>query len=225
MRYLSVLCVKKSHAKVAKRKPAKCAKKTLRKKIAKFKFKELLSNTIEEYKGEIRQCREIFIKKNQDYGPSWRILRIPSLIDQIYIKAQRIRSIEEKKLQKIGDSIEGEFRGIINYCIITIIQLQLGETFEFEDHEGKLLKLYDAKALEAENLMMAKNHDYGEAWRQMYSSSFTDLILSKILRIKQILENDGMTVASEGIDANLFDMINYAVFALIRISETSDADR
>ncbi len=181
----------------------------------------MLQNTIEEYKSQIGQCREIFIKKNQDYGPSWRILRIPSLIDQIFIKAQRIRSIEEKKLQKIGDSIEGEFRGIINYCIITIIQLQLGETFEFEDHDGQLLKLYDALATEAENLMVAKNHDYGEAWRQMYASSFTDLILSKILRIKQILQNDGMTVASEGIDANLFDMINYAVFALIRISETS----
>lgn len=181
---------------------------------------ELPQNTLQQYKTQVAFCRDIFIKKNKDYGPSWRILRIPSLIDQIFIKAQRLRSIEEKRQQKVDERIENEYYGIINYCIITIVQLELGESFELDNQDEQLLKLYDAKVTEAENLMQSKNHDYGEAWRQMYVSSFTDLILSKLLRIKQIIQNDGKTSISEGIDANLFDIINYAVFALIRLSES-----
>jgi len=178
-------------------------------------------NTLQEYKTQMAHCRDIFVKKNSDYGPSWRILRISSLIDQIFIKAQRLRSIEEKKHQKVEERIENEYYGIINYCIITLVQLQLGESFELDNQNELLLKLYDEKANQAEELMESKNHDYGEAWRQMYVSSFTDMILSKLLRIKQIIQNDGKTSISEGIDANLFDMINYAIFALIRLGETS----
>ena len=179
------------------------------------------NQTTQEYKAQTAICRDIFIKKNQDYGPSWRILRIPSLIDQIFIKAQRLRSIEEKKRQEVEERIENECYGIINYCIITLVQLELGESFEIDSQNGQLLKLYDEKVAEAEKLMQSKNHDYGEAWRQMYVSSFTDLILSKLLRIKQIIQNDGKTSISEGIDANLFDIINYAVFALIRLGENT----
>ena len=176
-------------------------------------------NTLQEYNEQIARCRELFVKKNKDYGASWRIFRISSLVDQIFIKAQRIRSIEEKQSQKIEDTIESEYIGIINYCIISLIQLDLGETFDDETNDKLLLDLYDSKAEEARKLMESKNHDYGEAWRQMYISSFTDLILSKILRIKQIIKNDGQTVISEGIGANLFDMINYSVFSLIRLAE------
>lgn len=176
-------------------------------------------NTIRQYIEQIEKCREIFIHKNKDYGTSWRLLRTSSLIDQIAIKAKRIRSIEEKKTQKVSDGIHSEFIGIINYSILTLIQLELdpyqeSENIPFED----VLELYNNKWDEAKGLMEKKNHDYGEAWRSMYTSSFTDLILVKLHRIKQILENNGITVVSEGIDANLYDIINYAVFALIKIT-------
>jgi hypothetical protein len=178
-----------------------------------------LSQTKQQYDGQISRCRDIFQKKTQDYGTSWRVLRIPSLIDQIFIKAQRIRSIEEKGEQKIQDSIEGEYIGIINYCIITLIQMDLGDTLNDEIEHKKLFILYESKAAEAQRLMEQKNHDYGEAWREMYITSFTDLILSKIMRVRQIIQNKGKTLVSEGIDANLYDMINYAVFALIKMEE------
>jgi hypothetical protein len=176
----------------------------------------LNSSTIEEYERQIAKCRELFVKKTHDYGTSWRVLRISSLIDQIFIKAQRIRSIEEKGEQKIGDSITGEYIGIINYAIITLMQLELGSSYSDDIPNERLFALYDKYARQAEELMAAKNHDYGEAWREMWISSFTDLILSKLLRVRQILTNEGKTLVSEGIDANLYDMINYAVFALIR---------
>jgi hypothetical protein len=178
----------------------------------------LSNNTLAQYNEQIARCRALFEKKNLDYGTSWRVLRISSLVDQIFIKAQRIRSIEEKQQQKIEDSIESEFIGIINYCIIALIQIDLGESFEISNGGNELLKDFDGKVQEARNLMESKNHDYGEAWRQMYVSSFTDLILSKLLRVKQIIQNSGKTIASEGIDANFYDIINYAVFALIKLS-------
>ena len=177
--------------------------------------------TIEEYDEQFSRSRDIYIKKMQDYGTSWRILRVTSLIDQIFIKAQRIRSIEEKGEQKVGDTIESEFIGIVNYCIITLIQLEWGDTLNHLDDSETLTNMYNQKALTARQLMEAKNHDYGEAWRGMYVSSFTDLILSKVLRIRQIIENKGKTLVSEGIDANLYDMINYALFALIKLRHKS----
>jgi hypothetical protein len=179
----------------------------------------LSQKTVQEYNAQLARCRELFVKKNTDYGTSWRILRISSLIDQIYIKAQRIRSIEEKQEQKVADSIESEYVGIINYCIIALIQIDMGENMGTEESEMKILDLYDLKAKEALRLMESKNHDYGEAWRQMYVSSFTDMILSKLLRMRQIIQNKGKTLVSEGIDAGLYDMINYAIFALIRLND------
>jgi hypothetical protein len=176
-----------------------------------------LSQTSKQYDSQINICRDLFKKKTQDYGTSWRVMRISSLIDQIFIKAQRLRSIEEKGEQKVNDSIEGEYIGIINYSIITLIQMELGESYEEESDYINLFRLYNEKADHAKTLMEQKNHDYGEAWREMWISSFTDLILTKLLRIRQILQNKGKTIASEGIDANLYDMINYAVFALIKL--------
>lgn len=184
-----------------------------------------LSNTLQQYDAQITRCRDIFQKKTLDYGTSWRVLRIPSLIDQVFIKAQRIRSIEEKGEQKVQDSIDGEYIGIINYCVITLIQMELGDSLNDEIEHQKLFRLYEEKAAEAKRLMELKNHDYGEAWREMYITSLTDLILSKLLRIRQIIQNKGKTIVSEGIDANLYDMINYAVFALIRLEEKSQGVR
>ena len=175
-----------------------------------------------EYDSQINKCREVFVKKTHDYGTSWRVMRISSLIDQIFIKAQRIRSIEEKGEQKIGDSIESEYLGIVNYCILTLIQMDLGESFDDDIEAGKLFAMYDAKAAEAKALMEKKNHDYGEAWREMWISSLTDVILSKLLRIRQIITNKGKTLVSEGIDANLYDMINYGIFAMIKLQGTKD---
>ena len=172
-----------------------------------------------EYDLQLTKCRDVFTKKTHDYGTSWRVMRISSLIDQIFIKAQRIRSIEEKGAQKIGDSIESEYLGIINYCILTLIQMDLGETLNDEIDHGKLFAMYDSKINEAKALMEKKNHDYGEAWREMWISSLTDLILSKLLRIRQIISNKGKTLMSEGIDANLYDMINYSIFAMIKLSQ------
>ena len=175
-----------------------------------------MEKTIQQYDKIISICRNIFLKKMSDYGTAWRILRPVSLTDQIYIKAQRIRSIEEIGITKVDEGIEPEFIGIINYAIIGLIQLELGPLDEEMPNE-KTQKLYDSYFKEAKTLMMAKNHDYGEAWRNMRISSYTDLILMKIKRTKQIEDNQGKTLISEGIDANYLDMINYAVFAMIKL--------
>ncbi len=175
--------------------------------------------TDQQYNLVIKSCREIFIEKTKDYGTSWRVYRTISIADQIYIKAKRIRNIQQTGLQKIKDDIPGEFRGIVNYAIIGLIQLNIHDD-EVEDLSVETAsKLYDEKIEMAKKLMEEKNHDYGEAWREMSQESFVDLILSKVLRIKQIVQNEGKTLVSEGIDANYFDIINYAVFALILIHE------
>ena len=162
-------------------------------------------------------CRDIFSKKLKDYGASWRILRPQSLTDQIFIKANRIRSIETTGVSKVGDDIVGELMAIVNYGIIGLIQLELGFS-ETDDLTPEIaLELYDKYLAAAKELMMAKNHDYGEAWRSMRTQSYTDLILMKIYRTKQIEDNQGNTIISEGVDANYFDMINYAVFGLIKL--------
>lgn len=176
-------------------------------------------STIEQYDQVIQQCEDIFLKKTKDYGTSWRVLRGISIVDQIYIKAYRIRTIQEVGEQKIGDDIPGEFIGIINYSIIGLIQLELSED-DLEELAPETVKtLYDKYAGEAKALMLKKNHDYGEAWRQMSQQSFVDLILMKLQRMKQILSNSGKTLISEGLDANYYDMINYAVFAMILLHE------
>ncbi len=169
-----------------------------------------------QYDKVIAICRDLFSKKMNDYGTAWRILRPVSVTDQIYIKARRIRSIEEKGVTKVDEGIRPEFIGIINYAIMGLIQLELGSS-DTEMGAEETLALYDKYFLKAKTLMQAKNHDYGEAWRDMRISSYTDLILMKLKRTKQIEDNQGKTLASEGIDANYFDMINYAVFAMIKI--------
>ena len=176
-------------------------------------------NTSQQYDTIISKCEDIFTKKTKDYGTAWRILRTRSLTDQIFIKAQRIRTLEDKGVNKVGESIEDEFIGIINYCIMAIIQLELKDETNLELETEIASSLYMKYFLEAKKLMEMKNHDYGEAWRDMRVSSFTDLILMKLLRVKQIEDNKGSTIISEGIDANYYDMINYAVFALIQMSE------
>jgi hypothetical protein len=176
-------------------------------------------NTDLQYDEAVKICKDIFVKKTKDYGTSWRVLRMISIVDQIYIKAQRIRTIQEKKEQRIGDDIKSEFVGITNYAVIGLIQIDFG-TFIVEDITvDRASELYDSKIRIAKDLMLNKNHDYGEAWRDMCQESFADLILVKLLRIKQILSNDGKTIISEGIDANLLDIINYSIFALILIYE------
>lgn len=176
-------------------------------------------NTTSQYDQVVNNCKEIFIKKAHDYGTSWRVLRMISIVDQIFIKAQRIRTIQEVKQQKVADDISGEFKGILNYAVIALIQIDKG-TYTFEDlTTEEAAQLYDEKISVARSLMEDKNHDYGEAWREMSQESFIDLIMVKLLRIKQIISNDGRTLISEGIDANFIDMINYAVFALILIGE------
>jgi len=177
----------------------------------------MAGNTSAQYDEIINSGREIFLKKMKDYGTAWRILRVSSITDQIYIKAQRIRSFEEKGVQLVNEGIDGEYLGIINYCIIALIQLEMGSTEEIEMDEKEVLRHYDFHASESKRLMEKKNHDYGEAWRGMRTSSMTDLILMKILRIKQIETNDGKTIVSEGVDANYYDIINYSVFALIKL--------
>lgn len=175
-----------------------------------------MNKTDQQYNTIIKICTDIFTKKMHDYGTAWRILRPSSITDQIYIKAQRIRSLETKGISKIEDNIRDEFIGIVNYSIMGIIQLKLG-TSEEELPNEKALELYSKHFVEAKELMEAKNHDYDEAWRSMRVSSYTDLILMKINRTKQIEDLQGKTLISEGIDANYFDMINYAVFGLIKI--------
>lgn len=176
-------------------------------------------NTSQQYDEAIKICKDIFMKKMKDYGSSWRIFRPSSLTDQIFIKAQRIRTIEEKGTQKIDDDIKGEFIGILNYCVISLIQLELKNTTELELQPEAVEQHYQHHVQYAKELMDAKNHDYGEAWRDMRISSFTDMLLVRIMRIKQIEDNKGQTVASEGIESNYYDMINYCVFALIKMSE------
>jgi hypothetical protein len=174
-----------------------------------------MTTTNQQYDKAISTCKDIFLKKAKDYGTAWRVLRTISIVDQIFIKAQRIRTIQEKKEQKVSDGIASEFKGIINYAVIGLIQLELhGEASE-EMELDKVATLYDKQVEIARQLMQDKNHDYGEAWRSMSQESFTDLILMKLQRIRQILSNDGKTIMSEGIDANYHDIINYAVFALI----------
>jgi len=177
------------------------------------------NSTAEQYDSVVDSCRNVFIKKTADYGTSWRVYRIISVADQIYIKARRIRTIQENKAQRISDNIQSEFEGILNYGIIGLIQYEINNDEKEQLSVDEVDAFYDKIIFTAKKLMFDKNHDYGEAWREMSQESFVDLILSKILRIKQIISNKGMTIASEGIDANLFDIINYAVFALILIGE------
>ncbi|MBL7886182.1 MAG: DUF1599 domain-containing protein [Flavobacterium sp.] len=174
-----------------------------------------MSSTSQEYDQVIAICRDLFVKKMTDYGSAWRILRLPSLTDQIFIKAQRIRSLQENEVRKVDEDETGEFIGIINYCIMALIQLELGVVDQPDLDVKKASELYDEKIGITKQLMENKNHDYGEAWREMRVSSLTDLILQKLLRVKQIEDNKGKTIVSEGIDANYQDMINYSVFALI----------
>lgn len=176
----------------------------------------MASRTEKEYREVIKKCRDLFIKKTQDYGTAWRILRLPSITDQIFIKAQRIRSIQEKGTQKVADDINSEFIGIINYCIIAMIQLGLKETDPLELSAEEVANLYDKYVEETLELLANKNHDYGEAWREMRVSSITDIILMKLLRVKQIEDNSGRTIVSEGVFANYQDMLNYSVFCLIK---------
>lgn len=177
--------------------------------------------TLAQYEQAFTKCAAVFNNKTKDYGTSWRILRVRSITDQIYIKAKRIRTIDETGENKVGDSIESEFIGCVNYGIIALIQLKLENNksiaIELDAEEAK--RQYDEQHQIIQKLFLAKNHDYGEAWRDMRISSYTDLILSKLHRIKQIEENKGKTIASEGIDANYMDIVNYAIFALIKLNE------
>lgn len=168
-----------------------------------------------QYNEAVSQCYNIFVQKTKDYGTSWRVYRPISIADQIYIKAKRIRNIQENGTQKIADDIIGEFKGILNYAVIGLIQLELKNEETEELGVEETISLYNSTILKSKQLMQDKNHDYGEAWREMSQESFVDLILAKILRIKQIIRNGGKTVVSEGIDANFYDILNYAVFALI----------
>ncbi len=174
-----------------------------------------MSKTDQQFDEIIIKCQDLFQKKMQDYGSAWRVLRLPSLTDQIYIKANRIRSIQEKKEMKIQEPIDGEFIAIINYSVMALIQLELGVVDQPDLNVDETISFYKKYVSLAKALMQNKNHDYGEAWRDMRISSITDMILQKILRIKQIEDNKGKTIVSEGLDANYFDMLNYAVFALI----------
>ena len=180
-----------------------------------YKYTSIMKNTSKEYDTVIATCRTLFINKMKDYGCAWRILRLPSLTDQIYIKAQRIRSLQENEIRKVDEDETGEFIGIINYSIMALIQLELGVADQPDLSVERATQLYDAKVALTKELMQNKNHDYGEAWREMRVSSLTDLILQKLLRVKQIEDNKGKTLVSEGIDANYQDMINYSIFALI----------
>lgn len=177
----------------------------------------MAKNTSAEYDAVIRTCRELFLKKTSDYGTAWRILRISSITDQIFIKAQRIRTLEERKVSKVGEDIMSEYVGIVNYCIIAMMQLELENEVRTELPVEVVEVLFDKMVNETKELMFAKNHDYGEAWRDMRISSLTDLILMKLLRVKQIEDKAGQTLASEGVRANYQDMLNYSVFALIKL--------
>jgi hypothetical protein len=179
-----------------------------------------MEKTSLEYTNVINLCREIFEKKTRDYGTSWRILRPSSLTDQIFIKAQRIRTVQETGENKVGETFEDAFMGIVNYCIMAIFQLRNESGFNEQLTLDEAMKVYNEISTEAFELMKKKNHDYGEAWRDMRVTSLTDLILTKVLRIKQIEDNKGVTEISEGVEGNYFDMLNYSVFALIHIETT-----
>ncbi|MFB9054979.1 DUF1599 domain-containing protein [Formosa undariae] len=176
-----------------------------------------MQDTSKQYDAVITNCRSLFINKMKDYGCAWRILRLPSLTDQIFIKAQRIRGLQENEVRKVNEGEVSEFIGVINYCIMALIQLEKGIATQPDLSTIEATELYDEKIGQTKQLMMDKNHDYGEAWRDMRVSSLTDLILQKLLRVKQIEDNKGKTLVSEGIDANYQDMINYSVFALIHL--------
>ena len=176
-----------------------------------------MEDTSNQYNAQIEKCRELFINKMHDYGSAWRILRLPSLTDQIFIKAQRIRGLQQNKEQKIQEDETSEFIGIVNYSVMALIQINKGVVEQPDLSLEEATQLYDEQVGEAKQLMMDKNHDYGEAWRDMRVSSLTDLILQKLLRVKQIENNQGKTRVSEGIGANYQDIINYAVFALIHL--------
>lgn len=177
----------------------------------------MAANTSQEYDSVIAVCRSLFLKKTNDYGTAWRILRPSSITDQIFIKAQRIRTLEEKGISKVGEDVTSEYIGIVNYCLIAMMQLELSSDDPNELESERVQVLFDQKVNQTKELMFAKNHDYGEAWRDMRLSSLTDLILMKILRVKQIEDHLGQTLASEGVGANYQDMLNYAVFALIKL--------
>jgi hypothetical protein len=178
-----------------------------------------MQDTSKQYDAVIETCRSLFIKKMSDYGSAWRILRLPSLTDQIFIKAQRIRSLQQNVERKVDEGEVSEFIGIINYCIMALIQLKKGVVEQPDMSTDVAVKLYDEQVAVTKQLMSDKNHDYGEAWRDMRVSSLTDLILQKLLRVKSIENNQGKLIVSEGIDANYQDMINYAVFAMIHLNE------
>ncbi|MEQ8425680.1 MAG: DUF1599 domain-containing protein [Cyclobacteriaceae bacterium] len=179
----------------------------------------MIDKTASEYRKVISTCKTLFAKKTHDYGTAWRVLRLSSITDQVFIKAQRIRSIQEKGSQKVEDSVKDEFIGIINYCLIAMVQIDLADSTDMEMTFEQLEPLYDKAVEDTFDLLQNKNHDYGEAWRDMRVSSITDIILMKLLRVKQIEDNAGKTLVSEGVKANYQDMINYAVFALIKLNE------
>ena len=192
-------------------------------KIEQLKLKiaeiPLMNTTNKQYNEAVQLCKEIFIKKTKDYGTSWRVLRTISIVDQIFIKAQRIKNIQQTRNQLVSDDINSEFKGIVNYGVIGLIQLDLKKESVEDLQVDEVENWYNNKIETAQKTMLDKNHDYGEAWREMSQESFVDLILMKLLRVKQILVNDGKTLISEGIDANFIDIINYSVFALILINE------
>ena len=176
-----------------------------------------METTQKEYQKIVSQCRTLFQKKMKDYGAAWRILRLPSLTDQIFIKAQRIRSLQINTTRKVDEGQEAEFIGIINYSVMALIQIENGVAEQPDLNLESALNLYDKEFSKIFKLMLDKNHDYGEAWKDMRISSLTDLIIQKLLRVKQIEENQGVTLVSEGIEANYHDMVNYAIFALIHL--------
>ncbi len=180
-----------------------------------------MQNTSKEYDAVVATCRDLFLKKMKDYGCAWRILRLPSLTDQIFIKAQRIRGLQQNKTQRVEEDAQSEFVGIVNYCLMALIQIDRGVAEQPDMSFKDVVQDYDSKIAQTKQLMMDKNHDYGEAWRDMRVSSLTDLILQKLLRVKQIEDNAGQTLVSEGIDANYQDMINYAIFALIHLNKNT----
>lgn len=181
----------------------------------------MMTKTSEQFDKAITACREVFLNKMKDYGSAWRVLRTPSLTDQIYIKANRIRTIEQKGTKRVDEGIRPEFIGIVNYSVMALIQLELGHEGDLELDRNASATLYDRHISSARSLMHDKNHDYDEAWRNMRVSSLTDIILMKLMRIKQIEDHSGETFVSEGVDANYRDIINYALFALIKIDETN----
>ncbi len=182
-----------------------------------------MNDTLRQYENVVKGCRDIFLKKTADYGTSWRVLRMISILDQLYIKAKRIRTIQEKGSQRVGEDIRGEFQAIVNYGVIGLIQFDMKDEDVEELSTDKTAAFYDEKISFVKKIMENKNHDYGEAWREMSQESFVDLILMKLQRMRQILANDGKTLISEGVDANLTDIINYAIFALIGIAEDRHA--